>query len=203
MAATTKKPTRIGICKKCGDEFNKFPANRLLCAACQSLRDLQFRPGLHRKCEICEVEFWPSRTTYHRCPDCSVFEPIKPDKYPACAACGKHKRTAPGVANTCISCVSVSAEAQAKYEMQLSRRIKGPDSKTAPPPPPPPVAPDDDPEPTPPPAPRNAEEELALVYAQQHARWPTSFNSQLDTFRKKHPSYPIPEDCVYLGTKEV
>ena len=203
MATTTKKATRIGICRKCGDEFNKFPANRLLCAACQSLRDLQFRPGLKRKCEVCEVQFWPSRSTYHRCPDCSVFDPEKPDKYPACSECGKHKRTAPGLANTCISCVSVSAEAQKKYELQLSRRIKSPTSQTVEQPLPTPFVIEDDPEPFVHPAPRTAEEELALVYEQQHARWPTSFNSQLDTFRKKYPSHPIPEDCVYLGPKEV
>lgn len=203
MAATTKKPTRTGICKKCGDEFNKFPANRLLCAACQSLRDLQFRPGLHRKCEVCEEQFWPSRTTYHRCPDCSVFEPIKPDKYPACSECGKHKRTAPGLPNTCISCVSASAEAQKRYELQLARRIKGPDSTTvAPPPAPPEPEPDDEPV-IERPAPRSFDEELELLRGLQHHPLEIAFASKRDEVLRKYPTHTIPEDLVYLGRKEV
>lgn len=120
MPVTTKS-----ACQKCGDEMILFPKNRKFCGACQALRDLSFRPGMHTSCTYCEREFWPSRTTYmtrRACADCSVFIQEDAEKYVACQSCAKHKRTAPGTKQTCISCVQSTKEMQHKYLETLKRR---------------------------------------------------------------------------------
>lgn len=116
--------TKTGICATCGDDFTLWPANRKYCGACQAYRDLNYRPGMSRDCEFCAKTFWPFRTGYRRCYECSNFRPERPDDWPACSQCGKHKRTAPGLANTCCACVQKDSEAQRTYHRSLNKIIR-------------------------------------------------------------------------------
>lgn len=116
------RATVTAACDKCGESFNKWPKNRKFCAACQAMRDLEYRPGMHKKCVHCEKEFWPSRTSHDACADCMVFAIENEDKYPECPYCGKHKRTAPGAPKVCISCIQSSKDMQDKYYRTLKNR---------------------------------------------------------------------------------
>lgn len=111
-------------CQQCGEPYRAWPKNRKYCSACQALRDMDYRPGMMRKCEWCETTFYPFRTNYTKCPDCSSWRPEREDQYPECKQCGKHKRTAPGLASTCIACVQKDREAQSVYHRTLSRIIR-------------------------------------------------------------------------------
>lgn len=116
---------KTGTCANCEAEYTLWPKNRKYCGACQALRDLDFRPGMSRTCDMCDTLFYPFRTGYTRCYDCSNFRPERPDEYPQCKSCGKHKRTAPGLANYCVACVQKDSEAQRTYHKSLRRIIRG------------------------------------------------------------------------------
>ena len=118
QAPAAKPAKKQGLCAKCGDQFLLWPKNRKYCGACQALRDLDFRPNLKRKCEGCDTTFYPYRTSFTRCADCSLFNQER-EEWPECNQCGKRKRTAPGMSKTCIACVSCSAKAQIAYHKAL------------------------------------------------------------------------------------
>ena len=111
-------------CQNCGEQYNRFPKNRKYCGACQALRDLDFRPGMSRHCEFCDAVFYPYRTGYRRCYECSGFRTERPDEWPACGQCGKHKRTAPGLGNTCAACVQKDSGAQRTYHRTLTKVVR-------------------------------------------------------------------------------
>lgn len=113
-----------GICANCGADYTLWPKNRKYCGACQALRDLDFRPGMSRKCDMCDAVFYPFRTGHTRCYECSNFRPIRPDEFPVCESCGQHKRTAPGLENHCVSCVQKDSAAQALYHRSLKRIVR-------------------------------------------------------------------------------
>ena len=115
--------TKTANCQSCGAEYRRWPSNRKYCGACQALRDLDFRPGMSRKCEVCDERFYPFRTGYTRCYDCSNFRPEREDEFPACGTCGKHKRTAPGVDKTCVACVQRDSGMQEAYHRTLRKTV--------------------------------------------------------------------------------
>lgn len=118
-APKRERHKNLAQCERCGDEFNRWPKNRKYCGACQALRDLDFRPNMKRTCEVCEETFYPFRTGHTRCANCTEIRE-RPELEP-CTRCGKRKRTAPGLANTCISCVSSTPKAQLAYHRALAK----------------------------------------------------------------------------------
>jgi hypothetical protein len=118
-------------CQNCHAEYTLWPKNRKYCGTCQALRDLDFRPGMSRNCEMCDVRFYPFRTGYTRCYECSNFRPVRPDEYPVCGVCEKAKRTAPGLANTCVSCVQRDSASQSIYHKKLRAIVRERQKETA------------------------------------------------------------------------
>lgn len=108
---------KMGICE-CGNEFVAMNRKRRLCAECQIVRDLTFCI-MRRHCQQCGEAFWPSRVSYRRCPDC--VEPPNPDRHAACVRCEEHRRPAPGLSKTCISCVMASREVARSYLITLAK----------------------------------------------------------------------------------
>lgn len=112
---------RTGNCAECGTEFAQINARRKYCAGCQILRDTSMY-DIKRDCEVCTRTFYPVRSNYRMCADC--LDPRdRPDKYPICKGCGRHRRPAPMIESHCISCVQSTKELRAKYLILLRRRI--------------------------------------------------------------------------------
>ena len=117
-----KKEKPKGNCRRCGDEFNLWPKNRLYCNTCQVLRDIE--NGISaKKCEICEDEFWPIRSSHKRCYPCSTWRPENPEKFAACTKCGLHQRPAPGTEKVCCECVSQSETMRDAYIKSLQIKM--------------------------------------------------------------------------------
>lgn len=110
-----------GTCS-CGAPFAALNRQRKYCGVCQVVRDMSFRPNLKGTCETCEAEYFPIRSSYKTCPDCTITFP-QPDKYPPCSACKEHHRPAPGLSSTCILCVMRSPEQRRRYVKTLQQLL--------------------------------------------------------------------------------
>lgn len=108
-------------CERCGDEYRPPTANTRYCPPCRVARDIgSMRVDYARECDICGGKFYPIRASYKFCADCTV---IRGNADQECALCGEKNKLAPGLAQTCIFCVTSSAKHRASYHKTLLKLI--------------------------------------------------------------------------------
>jgi hypothetical protein len=107
-----------GTCA-CGATFAKINKLRALCPVCQIIRDTTYRPHMKKDCGTCGKEFYPVRTNYTTCDECTPI-PMDPDKYPDCNVCGFPVRPAAGLASTCVLCIQKDPALRDKYVRTLA-----------------------------------------------------------------------------------
>lgn len=106
-------------CTICSEPMVMVRANRKLCNACQTFRDLSYWKR-QVDCRGCGKTFYPARSSYTRCYRCSDW---KWGRYPGvCGTCGEHNRIAPGLTQTCIACTQESRATQGGYYTALKER---------------------------------------------------------------------------------
>jgi hypothetical protein len=123
------------VCESCGVQYKgRGGSRRKYCSICQNIRDISMMAKeFSRECEICEREFFPYRTNYRRCYECSDFKAGSTHSYPQpCKSCGKHHRPAPGLEKTCCACVQESAKARLGYFKKLREVLAERNSTTTP-----------------------------------------------------------------------
>ncbi len=113
-------PARIIKCQTCPTYFTTPWKTRKYCSICQVIRDYEVchfgkKP---KTCEMCEREFYPPRSHWPMCADCT--EPVEqPSRHEPCNRCGKCFRKAPGLKLTCTHCIQESAQVRKEYVQHL------------------------------------------------------------------------------------
>lgn len=114
------------VCANCNIEFRgRGGARRKLCGVCQAHRDITYLGDRPKVCEMCDKVFFPWRTNYKVCYECSDPKHGLEQFYPeACKGCGEHNRIAPGLEHHCCSCVQKDAQARKGYLRRLTALIR-------------------------------------------------------------------------------
>lgn len=126
-----KKPKGHTItCESCGEKetiLGRWGKQAKRCAVCRILLDQKTlslgKSGFARKCEACKKEFWPIRSTYKHCFDCSAFWTSTWLELPACSVCDKQQPLAPGTDETCLACVQSSEQYREAYVNKLRKLV--------------------------------------------------------------------------------
>lgn len=113
------------ICENCHDEVpvgRRWAATRKYCKLCQIIRDTQ--PS-GRACDQCGRTFFPLRSTWMSCADCtSIRIPLsKLEHAPNCNMCGKRRPPADELEQTCLDCVQSSPEYRAAYISKIKEIV--------------------------------------------------------------------------------